>query len=115
MKQTCPHCGKEFTIKKPKKVYKSGVRDPLARLELIVKYLKTQDNWVWIRRIAKETKLTPYSVSYLIEKYLGNYIEMLEPEDVYASTGIRMKMIRLINKEIDIEKILEDIKIRINS
>jgi len=115
MKQVCPHCGKEFETKKIKKGYKSGVRDPVSRIELILKYLKAQENWVWIRRIAKETKLKPYSVSYLIEKYLTNYIEILEPEDVYASTGIKMKMIKLINREIDIKKILDEIKLRINS
>ena len=77
--------------------------------------LKSQNEWVWIRRIAKQTKIKPYSVSYLIEKYLFPYVEILEPLDVYEATGIKMKMIRLKNKEIDINKIIEDIKLRINS
>ena len=114
MKTICPHCNKEFEVKKSRKVYQPGHHDPISKLKKILNYLKIQEDWVWIRRIAKETKLKPYSVSYLIEKYLVIYLEILEPETVYETTGIRMKMLRLKNKDIDVNKIIEDIKIRTN-
>lgn len=115
MKTVCPYCNKEFEVKKHRKSYKPGEHDPLSKIKRILECLKSHDDWLWIRRIAKETKLKPYSVSYLIDRYLPNYIEMLEPEGVLESTGIKMKMIKLKNKEIDTNKVLEELKLRINS
>lgn len=115
MKTICPHCGTEFEVKKHRKSYRPGKHDPVSKLKKILKYLKGREDWTWIRRIAKETGIKPYSVSYLIEKYLVIYLEILEPEDVLETTGIKMKMVKLKNPEIDINKIIKDIKIRINS
>ncbi len=114
MRVVCPRCGYEFEIKSKKRKFSERKRDPISKLKKILNFLKTQDSWVWIRRIAKQTKLKPYSVSYLIEKYLYPYLEILEPEDVYESTGIKMKMIKLKNRELDINKVIEDLKLRIN-
>lgn len=115
MKLVCPHCGKSFEHKKQKKRFSQRKKDPLNKIYRILNFLKSQEEWVWIRRIAKQTRIKPYSISYLIEKYLYPYLEILEPKDVYESTGIKMKMIRLKNKDLEIKKVLEDIKIRINS
>ena len=115
MKVVCPHCNKEFQLKKIKKPRKVGNRDPMKKIFKILSYLKGKEEWSWIRRIAKQTKLKPYSVSYLIDKYLINYVEILEPQDVYESTGIKMKMIRLKNININPKKIVDDIIIRTNS
>jgi hypothetical protein len=114
MKVVCPHCRTEFEVKKPKKSYSVGVRDPFSKLLKILNFLKRQGDWVWIRKIAKETGLKPYSVSYLIEKYLGAYVEMLEPTAVYETSGLKLKMFRLINKEIEPQKIIEELKVRTN-
>ena len=111
----CPHCNKEFRIRKSKKPRKVGDRDPMRKIFKILSYLKGKEEWQWIRKIAKNTNLKPYSVSYLIDKYLQNFVEILEPEAVYESTGIRMKMIRLINPDIDPKKIVEDLIRRTNS
>lgn len=120
MKHVCPYCNKEFDIKNKKKLkinknYKVGKRKPVKRMKKILNFLKEQEDWTWIRRIAKGTNMYPYSVSYLLEKYLGNFIEIVDPEEVYESTGIKMKLIRLKNRDIDINKVIEDIKIRTNS
>lgn len=115
MKLVCPHCNKEFELKKQKKQYLTSVRDPFSKILSILNCLKQHEEWIWIRKIAKDTGLKPYSVSYLIEKYLGNYVEMLEPTAVYETSGLRLKMYRLINREIDSKKIVEDLKLRTNS
>jgi hypothetical protein len=115
VKTVCPHCNKEFEIKKPRKSYHPGEHDPISKLKKILDYLKGQTSWVWIRRIAKETRLNPYSVSYLIEKYLINYLDILAPEDVLASSGIKMKMFKLKNPEIDVDSIIKELSMRINS
>lgn len=115
MKLVCPHCNKEFEVKKPKKSYSVGTRDPFLKCFKILNYLKKHEDWVWIRRIAKETDIKPYSVSYLIEKYLSAYVEILDPKGVYETSGLKMKMIKLINYQIDSKKIVEDLKIRTNS
>jgi hypothetical protein len=115
MKTVCPHCNKEFEIKKPRKSYQPGEHDPVSKLKKILDYLKSQNDRVWIRRIAKETSLRPYSVSYLIEKYLVSYLDILEPEDVLESTGIKMKLIKLKNQEIDVNTIIKELNMRINS
>ena len=120
MKHICPHCNKEFEKKEEKKFrirknYKVGKRKPLKRMRKILDFLKEQEDWTWIRRIAKGTNMNPYSVSYLLEKYLDYFVEILDPEDVYESTGIRMKLIRLKNREIDVDKVIKDIEIRTNS
>jgi len=115
MKVRCPYCNKEFVLKKSRRKFSERKRDPISKLRKILIFLKSQEEWVWIRRIAKQTNIKPYAVSYLIEKYLTPYLEILEPEDVYKSTGIKMKMIMLKNKEIDIKKVLDDFKVRINS
>lgn len=115
MKVVCPHCNKEFDYRKPKKSYLVGAKDPFSKLKTIINYLKIQENWVWIRRIAKDTKLKPFSVSYLIEKYLVNYVDMLAPEEVLESTGIKMKMWKLKNRDIDADRIIEDLKKRNNT
>jgi hypothetical protein len=111
----CPHCNKEFKIKKLKKPRKVGTRDPMRKVFKILTYLKGKEEWQWIRRIAKKTNLKPYSVSYLIDKYLQNFVEILEPEAVYESTGIKMKMIRLKNPNIEPKRIVEDLIRRINT
>jgi hypothetical protein len=115
MRVVCPKCGHVFEVNSKKRKFSERKRDPIDKLRKILNYLRTQDSWVWIRRIAKQTKLKPYSVSYLIDKYLLPYVEILEPEDVYESTGIKMKMIRLKNNEINVKNIVEDINRRINS
>ncbi len=120
MKHVCPHCNKEFDTKKEKKFkvsknYKVGKRKPFKRMKKILNFLKEQDDWTWIRRIAKGTGMYPYSVSYLLEKYLDHFVEIVDPEDVYESTGIKMKLIRLKNKEIDVDKVIKELKIRTNS
>ena len=115
MKVVCPHCNKEFEFQKPKKQYQPGEHDPLTKLRKILECLKAHKEWVWIRRIAKETHLKPYSVSYLVDKYLVNYLEILEPEEVLETTGIKMRMFKLKNPDININTLLEELKIRINS
>ena len=114
MKVVCPHCNKEFVVKKPKKSYSVGARDPFSKITKILNYLKQREDWVWIRRIAKEIGIKPYSVSYLIDKYLVPYLETLEPTAVYETSGLRLKMYRLINREINVQKIVEDLKLRTN-
>ena len=54
-------------------------------------------------------------MSYLIEKYINPYVEILSPKDVYESTGIKMKMIRLKNRDLNIKMVLDDLRKRINS
>lgn len=115
MKLVCPYCNKEFEVKKQKKSYSAGVRDPFSKILKILNYMKKHEEWVWIRRIAKETGLKPYSVSYLIEKYLSVYVETLNPTAVYETSGLKLKMYRLINYQIDSQKIVEDLKRRTNS
>jgi hypothetical protein len=115
MNMVCPHCGKEFQYKKPKKSYEIGSRDPISKIKAILSYLKTQDSWAWLRKIAKATKLKPFAVSYLVGKYLVPYLEILEPADVLESTGIKMKMVKLKNRDLDIDAVIKDINIRINS
>ncbi len=120
MKHICPHCNKEFEKKdekkfKIKKNYKVGERKPFKRMRKILNFLKEQDDWTWIRRIAKGTNMYPYSVSYLLEKYLDNFVEIIDPEDVYESTGIKMKLIKIKNRDMNVDRIIEDIKIRTNS
>lgn len=115
MKVVCPHCNKEFEFRKQKKQYQPGEHDPLTKLRKILECLKSHSEWVWIRRIAKETHLKPYSVSYLTEKYLANYLDILEPEEVFEASGLKVKMFKLKNHDIDINSILEELKIRINS
>ena len=115
MKHVCPHCGKEFLEKVHRKTYKVGRRDPIAKVKKMLNFLKQHEDWVWIRRIAKGTGLKPYSVSYLIEKYLTQYLDMLDPEAVYESTGIKMRMFRLKNSQIDVESVIRDLKLRTNS
>ena len=112
MKAVCPHCNTEFEVKKPKKSYQVGVRDPFSKLLKIINFLKQQESWVWVRKIAKETGLKPFSVTYLIEKYLGNFVEMLEPTAVYETSGLKLKMFRLINRELDPQKTIQDLKAR---
>lgn len=115
MKVVCPYCNKEFVVRKPKKSYSIGVRDPFSKILKILNYLKKQQEWVWIRKIAKDTKIKPYSVSYLIEKYLMPYVEILEPTAVYETSGLKLKMYRLKNYQIEPQKIIGDLKMRINS
>jgi len=115
MKAVCPHCNTEFEVKKVQKPRKVGKRDPFKKVFRILTYLKTTEEWVWIRRIAKDTNLKPYSVSYLIDKYLANYLDILEPETVYESTGIRMKMFRLKNRNLNVKTVVEDLIRRSNS
>jgi predicted amidophosphoribosyltransferase len=115
MKVVCPHCAKEFELKSSHKQHQPGERDPFKKMFKILSYLKTQEAWVWIRKIAKNTSLKPYAVSYLIDKYLQNFVEILEPEAVYESTGIRMRMFKLKNKDIDPKIIVEDLIKRNNS
>lgn len=115
MKVICPHCSREFDLKKKKKLRQQGDRDPMRKIFKILSYLKGREEWSWIRRIAKQTSIKPYAVSYLIDKYLQNYVEILEPEAVYESTGIKMKMIRLKNNDIEPKIIVEDIIKRINT
>ena len=115
MKHVCPHCGKEFQEKNKRKNYKVGKRAPFKKAKKILEFLKEQEEWSWIRRIAKGTKITPYSVSYLIDKYLHPYLEILDPEAVYESTGIKMKMIKLKNPQIDVNSVIKDLKMRSNT
>ncbi|MCD6576303.1 MAG: hypothetical protein J7K73_04055 [Nanoarchaeota archaeon] len=115
MKVKCPRCGLEFEVKRKKPAFKERKRDPLDKVKRILNFLKSQDEWVWIRRIAKRTGIKPYAVSYILEKYLATYIEIVEPTDVYESTGVKMKLVRLKNREINVNSIVEDIKVRINS
>jgi len=113
MKVVCPHCNKEFVVKKPKKSYLGGERDPFSKLIKILNCLKKHEDWIWIRRIAKETGMKPFSVSYLIDKYLGAYVEILEPSAVYDTSGLRLKMYKLRNREIESQKVVDDIKLRV--
>jgi predicted amidophosphoribosyltransferase len=115
MKVICPHCAKEFELKSVRKQRQTSERDPMQKVFKVLTYLKTQEEWVWIRKIAKNTNLKPYAVSYLIEKYLQNFVEMLEPEAVYESTGIRMRMFRLKNRDIEPKIIVDDLIKRNNS
>jgi hypothetical protein len=115
MQLVCPHCNKEFEYKKPRKKFTHGEKDPFKKLFLILSALKSTEDWIWIRRIAKNTDLKPYAVSYLIEKYLLPYVEILDPEDILESTGIKMKMFKLKNRNIDIKSIIEDLIKRTNS
>jgi hypothetical protein len=115
MKVVCPHCNKEFVVKKPKKSYSVGVRDPFSKCLKILSYLKKHEDWIWLRKIAKDTGIKPYSISYLIDKYLAPYLETLDPTAVYETSGLRLKMYRLLNHNIEPEKIVEDLKRRTNS
>ena len=110
---TCPHCGKQFE-KKPQKRRNFEVkeRDPMKKVAKILNFLKAQTEWVWIRRIAKQINIKPFSVSYLIDKYLSVYLDILDPTDVYENTGIKMRLYRLKNREIDPKAIIMDIKLR---
>ena len=115
MKVVCPHCAKEFETKSSHKQHQPGERDPFAKIFKILSYLKTQEEWVWIRKIAKNTNLNPYAVSYLIDKYLQNFVEMLEPEAVYESSGLKIRMFKLKNRDISPKTIVEDLIKRNNS
>ena len=115
MKVVCPHCTKEFELKSVRKQRQTSERDPMQKVFKVLTYLKTQEEWVWIRKIAKDTGIKPYSVSYLVERYLGTYVEILDPTAVYETSGLKLKMYRLINREIEPKKIVEDLKLRINS
>lgn len=117
MKVTCPNCGEEFETSSSKGNEKSydTKRDPLEKTRKILEFLKTEDNWSWIRRIARATEMSPYNVSYLIDKYLDRYLEIMEPEEVQENTGIKMKMIRLKNDDLDVKSSIEAVKERMNS
>ncbi len=115
MKVKCPKCGFEFEVDRKKPKFRERKRDPMDKLKRILIFLKSQNEWVWIRRIAKKTGLKPYAVSYIIEKYLTPYIEIVEPTDVYESTGVKMKLIRLKNNEINVDNIINDLNVRTNS
>ena len=85
----------------------------LQRVSEILKYLYSVDNWTWVRDIARKTGLKPGSVSYLIDKYLRRYVEIVNSSDVLGDFGIKIKLIRLKNKEIPIEEVLKRISVKL--
>ena len=115
MNITCPNCKHCFELKKEHKPYVSAARNPFDKAQKILVFLKKQEDWVWLRKIAKETSITPYAVSYIIERYLNPYLEVLDTQTVYASSGLKLKMFKLKNLEIDPKVIINDLKLRSNS
>ena len=81
----------------------------LERVAKILNYLYSVEDWTWIRDIARKTGLKPGSVSYLINKYLRNYVEIVASSDVLGNFGIKIKLIRLKSKEIPINEVLKRI------
>ena len=85
----------------------------LERVSKILNYLYSVDNWTWIRDIARKTGLKPGSVSYLIDKYLKRYVEIVDSSDVLGDFGIKIKLIRLKTKEIPIDEVLRRISVKL--
>ncbi len=85
----------------------------LERIAKILNYLYSVDEWTWIRDIARNTGLKPGSVSYLINKYLKRYVETVDSSEVLGQFGIKIKLIRLKNKEIPIEEVLRRISVKL--
>ncbi len=85
----------------------------LERIAKILNYLYSVDEWTWIRDIARNTGLKPGSVSYLIDKYLKRYVEIVDSSQVLGQFGIKIKLIRLKNKEIPIEEVLRRISVKL--
>ncbi len=85
----------------------------LERIAKILNYLYEVDNWTWIRDIARKTGLKPGSVSYLIDKYMKNYVEIVDSSQVLGEFGIKIKLIRLKNKEIPFEEAIKRISVKL--
>ncbi len=85
----------------------------LERVAKILNYLYSVDNWTWVRDIARNTGLKPGSVSYLIDKYLKKYVEIVSSSDVLGEFGIKIKLIRLKSKEIPINEVLKRISVKL--
>jgi len=115
MNVICPNCNHNFELKLERKPYKTSPKDPIEKAQKILFFLKKQSDWVWLRKIAKETKLTPYAVSYVINKYLYSFLDILDTSNVYESSGLKLKMFRLKDQNIDPKRIIDDLKVRSNS
>lgn len=75
----------------------------------ILLFLKNKEEWSWIRQIAKNTGIKPYNVSYLIDRYLWRYLDVVDTSDVYGEYGLKVKLVRL-KPGINVENVLKALR-----
>jgi hypothetical protein len=88
---------------------KRTIQNTSRILEILRHLRRVGSGWVWIRQLGRLAKLHPYTVSRIVDSQLQPFIETQDFENRF---NIKLRLIRLKDPNITLDKILKFHKVK---